>query len=162
MSDWNRFLKVLPLILLMSVSGCAGIPTATDRTATWSMDMVVDGCVVRTYVSDDGVDASGKDRYSRFGRVFYYPERDALAYNPDFGWVSGAAAFVTFGVVVPGVSNIRAAFLRPTKGGWQMFLADGNRLIPTEVISAKKQLAAERGAVFLQTGKDPGDCIRFE
>jgi hypothetical protein len=156
------FFVVLTLSFLMT--GCAVAPTSHDRTSPQSLEMEVRGCAVETYVSEGGRDAEGTV-YDRFGRVFYYPDKNLLVFNPDFGWMSGAIALVTLGAVLPDTENARAAFLQSTdNGGWKMMLFNKRtrQRVETGIVSKQKRLAAKRGAVWLQSGKDPGDCVRFE
>ena len=150
-------------VILSFLAGCAGIPMSRDVTATRSVDMVVhrDTCIVETYVSVDGTSESGEP-YERYGKVFYFPRRGELAYNPNFGWITGAISFVSFGTVGPGIEGSRYAKIHHVKQGWRVFLVQGNSLVPTEIVSKDERVASARGAVFLQTGIDPGDCVQFK
>lgn len=153
------FLIVFAFGLVGCIPGGGFIPVAKDRTTTYSVGMEVHGCVVETYVSDNGIDADG-NRYSRFGKTFYYPEYNRLFYNPNFGWLSSSVS----GVVPIDIVGAKLAALQQLPSGkWQVFqIGLGGKGIATNIISVSKQIAAERGAVYLQTGIDPGDCIRFE
>ena len=158
----KNFSGLLFAVSLLFLVGCAGIPTSRDVTATRSVDMIVhrDTCMVETYVSVGGMSESGKS-YERYGKVFYFPHRGELAYNPNFGWVTGAISFVSLGTIGPGTEGSRYAKVHRVKQGWQVFLVQGNSLVPTEIVSKDRETAVARGAVFLQTGIDPGDCVQF-
>lgn len=160
MKDFSGLLFAVSLLFL---AGCAGIPMSRDVTATRSVDMVVhsDTCTAEAYVSVGGMSESGEP-YERYGKVFYFPRRGELAYNPNFGWITGAISFVSFGTIGPGSEGSRYAKIHRVKQGWRVFLVQGNSLVPTEIVSKDKETAAKRGAVFLQTGIDPGDCVQFK
>jgi len=144
-------LVAITLPLLVS---CAGAPiTATSpegrASTTYSLDMEVRGCTVRTY-RDRGVDTDGEP-YLRMGRVFWNERQKALAYLPNFSWMSGALSFATLGMADAISGGERTAVLVFEKGEWRAM----ERMAPNQfrmlVADPILENARDKAAVVLQT-----------